>query len=237
VELTRTSDAELTGFVRVQRAEDFAGERVIQIGRSAGGGSWVGHFPGSVGGQALAESLTTLLAEAEKEIGTAYPGEELPPVEFRAHGNYVLQQTSSPAVVLWVADIAGETDEERFLDPAWLHREAYLIYLALADDLRAPPDPADLDAEADSLVTLEIQFLDGESPAFGVAVQLDGMLLVTGLDGVVRFGKLDPSVHHLLTVSWGENGGAMEAWIHPQRGRVWRWEKRANKPEAVGPES
>jgi N-acetylmuramoyl-L-alanine amidase len=237
VGVTRSSDAELTGFIRVQRAEDFGAERVVQIARSGSEVSWIGHFPGSVRGQALAERLRLQLEAAEKEIGRAFQGEERPETQIREYADYVLQQTSSPAISVRVADIANESGEDRFLDPAWLHREAYLVYLALAQDLYATELPEGEAEFADSLVSLEVRILDGDQPLSGAGVQLDGMLLVTGLEGTVRFDGLDAGVYHLLTVSHSGESGAREAWIHPQRGRLWQWQIQVEKPEAVEPES
>jgi hypothetical protein len=234
VELTRSYDAELTGFIRVQRAEDFGAQRVVQIARSSSDVSWVGHFPGSTRGRALSELLQAQFQLAESEIGTTYEGSPLPAVQIREYANHVLQQTSSPAVSIRAADLSVSAGEERFLNPAWLHREAYLIFLALAQDFLSEIPEGEVDP-ADTMVDVEIRIRDADKPLAEVGVQLAGMLLVTGKDGVVRFDLLDPSVYHLLTVSWGEEGGAREAWIHPGQGRTWSWQRGAAKPEAVKP--
>lgn len=224
VVLTRESDSPVPALARVQAAERFRAERYVRIGRRPGGPTAVAYYPGSAGGRALAmrihprvwsaERADTLAAAAVGDSASSKARNQRRPPILLEDASYVLQQTSCPAVSIRFGDLARPEDEARFLDPAWRHREAALIYLALAADLGAP---------GDSLVSISLRLTEGGAPRSQVPVWLDGLLSLTDERGEVGFGALDPRVHHRLEVAWGGAKGFAEAWLDPARSTRWEW--------------
>jgi len=229
--LTRESESSTPALARVQAAERFRAERFVRLGRRTGAPSAVGYFPGSAGGKGLAQRLHRRLWEAEaadtlRRPGTDTtaaadtPGGRRPPVLLE-DASYVLQQTSCPSVSVRSGDLARGDDETRFSDPGWRHREAYLIYLALAEDFGAAPD---------SLASVRVRLTAQGAPRRDVTVWLDCFPLLTDSRGEAGFGLVDPRVRHLLEVAEdGEQAGA-RAWIDPAQGAVWDWERGQAAP-------
>jgi N-acetylmuramoyl-L-alanine amidase len=218
--LTRESEASTPVVARVQAAERFHAERVVRIGLRAGAPSAVGYYPGSNGGRELArrvhrrqwaaEEADTLRAAAADSTAD---GARRPPVLVE-DANYVLQQTSCPAVSVRLGDLSRPDDEARFLDPAWRHGEAYLIVSALAEDLGAL---------GDSLATVRLFLTDRGAPVAGASIRLDGFALVSDARGQAAFALLDRRVRHLLEVAWGGGRGESRAWLDPAQGLAWEW--------------
>ena len=222
VALTRESEASTPALLRVLVAERFRAERFVRVGRRSGAPSAVGYFPGSAGGKGLAERLHRRLWAAEEADTLAGRTTARRPPVLLEDANYVLQQTSCPSVSVRPGDLSADADEARFADPSWRHREAYLIYLALAEDLGAV---------VDSLVSLRIRVTAQGSARAGTTVWLDGFPLVTDARGEARFGLVDPRVRHLLEVA-GEAGPApASAWIDPAQGTDWEWAEGRGAPE------
>ena len=97
---------------------------------------------------------------------------------------YVVQQTSCPALLASPGSLADEASEARLLAPGALRAEAYALFLALAREWA--PDAA---WPADSLTVLDA----GGRPVAGAAVTLGGALvLVTDASGRIRFARTEP---------------------------------------------
>jgi N-acetylmuramoyl-L-alanine amidase len=235
--LTRESESSTPLLARVQASERFRGERLVRIGRRTGAPSAVGYFPGSVGGKGLAQRLHRRLWAAEeadtlRRVGDdttadgppGRPGPRRAPVLLE-DANFVLQQTSCPSVSVRVGDLARAEDESRFLDAAWRHREAYLIYLALAEDLGAA---------SDSLATVRIRLTASGVPRGGALLWLDGFALITDVRGEAAFFLVDRRVRHLLELAGDGAHAPAAAWIDPAQGTAWRWESGQPAPVRLG---
>jgi len=123
--------------------------------------------------------------------------------------NYVLQQTSVSSISVRAGDLATPEGEARFADPAWRHREAYAIFLALAEEFGA---------RTDSSVTARIRLTQPAARA-----RLDGIPLLPDSKGDVRFSLLDPRVPHRLEISAADGSGRRAGWIDVARAREWTW--------------
>jgi hypothetical protein len=135
--------------------------------------------------------------------------------------SYVLQQTSVPSISIRSGDLAREDDEQRFLDSGWRHREAYALYLALAEEFGA---------RGDSLGAARIAV--GRP---GATVRLDGLPLLSDARGEARFALLDPRIPHRLEVAWSDKGPWRSDWIDLSRGRSWSWDAADPSPKPVTP--
>jgi hypothetical protein len=97
---------------------------------------------------------------------------------------YVVQQTSCPALLAAPGSLADEASEARLLAPGALRAEAYALFLALAREWAR-----DAAWPADSLTVLD----DAGRPVPGAAVTLgDALVLVTDASGRVRFARTEP---------------------------------------------
>lgn len=211
VVLTREGDASVSALSRVQTSERFRADRFVRVGRRLGGPTAVGFFPSSAGGRALA-------GRVHRRMWTLESGDTLGGDSTRAarkapvlldDANYVLQQTSVPSISVRVGDLATPEGEARFADPAWRHREAYAIFLALAEEFGAPTE---------SSVTARIRLTEPAARA-----RLDGIPLLPDARGDVRFSLLDPKVPHRLEVGAADGTGRRAGWIDVARSREWIW--------------
>jgi N-acetylmuramoyl-L-alanine amidase len=171
VRLTREGDLALSDVERVQASETFQAERFLRI--SHRGPVCLGHAPGSAAGAAWA-------AHSEQALVTL--GLTAPPVAEDAQ--YVIQQTSCPALCASPASLGDEASEARLLAPGALRAEAYALFVALAREWA--PQAA---WPADSLTVLD----DAGRPVPDAAVTLGGALvLVTDASGRIRFARTEP---------------------------------------------
>jgi N-acetylmuramoyl-L-alanine amidase len=223
VVLTRESDAPTPALLRVQNAERARAERLVRIGRRSGGPSAVGFFPGSAAGRGLAERLHQRLWRAEEDLAESASVRDSTATRrlpvLLEDAQYVLQQTASPAISARLGDLRSPADEERFLDPAWRHREAYEIFAALGEDLGAASDS--------TLRGATWTLLDSGRPVPGATVQVDGLTQVTDAEGRVRFSLLDGGSRHRVEARWPGDAAARSAWVLPD---AWQWEREAPEP-------
>jgi N-acetylmuramoyl-L-alanine amidase len=171
VKLARTGDFAIADVERVQAAEAFRAERYLRLSRA--GPARLGAYPTSAAGRAWAARAAASLASL---------GLPAPPVTDEAQ--YVVQQTSCPALLAAPGSLADEASETRLLAPGALRAEAYALFLALAREWA--PDAA---WPADSLTVLD----EAGRAVPGAAVTLgDALVLVTDASGRVRFARTEP---------------------------------------------
>ena len=120
VRLTREGDLALSDVERVQTSEAFQAERFLRIAHRAAPPR-LGHHAASPAGRAWAERSAQALAA----LGLAAP-------EVTEEAQYVIQQTSCPALFASPASLGDEASEARLLAPGALRAEAYALFLALA---------------------------------------------------------------------------------------------------------
>ncbi len=227
VVLVRDSESALSDAERVERAERFAAERVVRIGRRSGGPSAIGSFPGSAGGERLARAVQRWLAAGEAAYAAA-AGEDPPREAIRwEDASWVLQQTSCPAVSVRFGDFSREADEARFLAPAWQVREAYGICVALAAEMR---DTVTTGTAMPALVAAEFAFTAAGAPARDLLVSLDGLALLTDGSGRAHFEGLDATVSHRLAVRWIAGTPEAVAWVDLRASRHWTWDGASPAP-------
>jgi len=172
VRLTRAGDLALADVERVQAAEAFHAERFLRIAHRAAPPR-LGHHPASPAGRAWAERAAQALAAR---------GRPAPAVAEEAQ--YVLQQTSCPALFASPGSLADGESEAALLAPGALRAEAYALYLALAREWATQAD-----WPADSLTLLD----PAGRPVTDAAVTLGGALvLVTDASGRIRFARTEP---------------------------------------------
>lgn len=171
VRLTREGDLALSEVERVQTSEAFRAERFLRI--SHRGPARLGHAPGSAAGAAWAERTAQALAT----LGLVAPA-------VSGEAQYVIQQTSCPALFAAPSSLGDEAAEARLLAPGALRAEAYALFLALAREWA--PQAA---WPADSLTVLDPA---GRLLA-DAAVTLGGaFVLVTDASGRIRFARTEP---------------------------------------------
>ena len=122
---------------------------------------------------------------------------------------YPLAQVS--AVALYVSPARVDSSESRLLASGRLRAEAYALFLALAQELAAPPASWPLDS-------LRVLDADG-APRPGAAVTLGAALVVaTDSSGTARFARSEPGD---LPVEVVTNGVRLRALLlESERGRV-----------------
>jgi N-acetylmuramoyl-L-alanine amidase len=171
VKLTREGDLALSEVERVQIAEAFRAERYLRLAYS--GAARLGAHPASAAGRAWAARTAASLAAL---------GLPAPPVADEAQ--YVIQQTSCPALLAAPGTLADEAGEARLLAPGALRAQAYALFLALAREWA--PGAA---WPADSLTVRD----EADHPVAGAAVTLGGALvLVSDASGRIRFARTEP---------------------------------------------
>jgi len=172
VRLTRDGDHALPDVGRVERSEAFRADRFVRIAHRTSPPR-LGYYFASAAGRAWAVRAAREFAA----LGLPAPatGEE---------AQYVLQQTSSPALFASPSTLGSEADEARILAPGALRTEAYALFLALAREWA--PDAA---WPPDSLTVLDA----AGRPVPGAAVTLGGALvLITSASGRVHFARTEP---------------------------------------------
>jgi N-acetylmuramoyl-L-alanine amidase len=198
VRLTREGDFALSDVERVQAGEAFHAERYLRVAHRAEPPR-LGAYPTSAAGRAWATRTAQSLASL---------GLPVPPVTDEAQ--YVIQQTSCPALLAAPGSLADEAAEARLLAPGALRSEAYALFLALAREWA--PDAA---WPADSLTVL-----DGDGrPLAGAAVTLGGTLvLVTDASGRIRFARTEPAAIEVVVEDPRLRAGA--TLLESRRGAV-----------------
>ncbi len=199
VKLTRQGDFALSDVERVQLAESFRAERYLRL--SHAGPARLGTYPTSAAGRAWAARTAASLAAL---------GLPAPPASDEAQ--YVIQQTSCPALLAAPGSLAGEASEARLLAPGALRAEAYALFIALAREwARAADWPSD------SLTVLG----DDGRPVAGAVVALgDALVLVTDALGRIRFVRSEPGpidvalpgdsrLHRRLTLLESQRGAVL----------------------------
>jgi N-acetylmuramoyl-L-alanine amidase len=172
VRLTRDGDHALSDVERVERSEAFHADRFVRIAHRTSPPR-LGYYFASAAGRAWA-------VRAAREFAAL----GLPAPTTGDEAQYVLQQTSSPALFASPSTLGSEADEARILAPGALRAEAYALFLALAREWA--PDAA---WPPDSLTVLDA----AGRPVPGAAVTLGGALvLVTGPSGRVGFARTEP---------------------------------------------
>jgi N-acetylmuramoyl-L-alanine amidase len=172
VRLTREGDLALSEVERVQASEAFQAERFLRIAHRAAPPR-LGHHAASPAGKAWAERSALTLAA----LGLAAPG-------VTGETQYVIQQTSCPALFASPASLGDEVAEARLLAPGALRAEAYALFLALAREWA--PQAA---WPTDSLTVLDA----AGHPVPDAAVTLGGALVhVTDASGRIRFARTEP---------------------------------------------
>jgi N-acetylmuramoyl-L-alanine amidase len=193
VTLTRDGDFAISEVERVQSAERAAPHRVLRIGHPAEVPRF-GHYFASAVGRRWAQATGAWM----ERLGL---GSTAAPVE---DAQYVLQQTSCPALYVAPFSMTRAEDEARLGEPGFLRREAYAIMVALAADLLADagaPPPA---WEPDSVRLLGP---DG-MPEPRVLAEIGGLLHQADSAGVLRFAHTEP--------------GDLAMIAYPLRGSPWR---------------
>jgi N-acetylmuramoyl-L-alanine amidase len=173
VALTRQGDYAISEVERVQIAERFRPERYLRLSLRAEDPQ-LGYYFSSVPGRAWATRSADWLAR----MGVA---RNLLP---REDAQYVIQQTSCPALVLAPLRVDRRSDETRLLEPGFTRRLAYAALLALAEDLAPPASPW----ETDSITVTSPDDL----PTPRALVELGGLLHQTDARGIVRFARTEP---------------------------------------------
>jgi N-acetylmuramoyl-L-alanine amidase len=172
VRLTREGDLALSEVERVQTSEAFQAERFLRIGHRTAPPR-LGHHAASPAGTAWARRSAQALAE----LGLAT-------AEVTGEAQYVIQQTSCPALFASPASLGDEASEARLIAPGALRAEAYALFLALAREWA--PQAA---WPTDSLTLLD----PAGRPVEDAAVTLGGALvLVTDASGRIRFARTEP---------------------------------------------
>ena len=197
VVMTRTGDHAVSELERVQVSEGFKAERYLRIGH-ANTPPVAGHYFNSGGGKRWAQTVSSCLAA----LG-------LDSVRVAESPKYPLAQVS--AVALYVSPARVDSSESRLLASGRLRAEAYALFLALAQELAAPPAPWPLDS---------LRVLDAEgAPRPGAAVTLGAALVVaTDSSGTARFARSEPGA---LPVEVWTNGVRLRALLlESDRGRV-----------------
>ena len=172
VHLTREGDLALSDVERVQASEAFRAERFLRIAHRTTPPR-LGHDAASPAGAAWAERS----AQALEAFGLGTPA-------VAGEAQYVIQQTSCPALFASPASLGDEASEARLLVPGAVRAEAYALFLALAREWA--PEAA---WPADSLTLLD----PAGRPVADAAVTLGGALvLVTDASGRIRFARTEP---------------------------------------------
>ena len=172
VRLSRAGDVDASDVERVRTSEAFRADRYLRIGHRAAPPR-LGYYFSSPAGRAWAERTAAELAR----LGLPAP----PLVE---DAQYVLQQTSCPALYVSLARVDDAADENRMLAPGALRAEAFALFLALAREWAPEADwPPDTIAVHD----------EGGRPVPGAPVVLGGALVLeTDALGLVRFARTEP---------------------------------------------
>ncbi len=171
--LTRDGDYALSEVERVQQGERFGPERFLKIGHGAERPR-IGHYFSSAAGRAWAQRCARWLERTE--VGPA------PSVVEDAQ--YVIQQTSCPALYVSALRVDDPGQEQRLLEPGLLRREAYALYLGLAEELGA----AVASWQPDSVTVA-----DSAGTAFPYAlVEAGGMIHQADSRGVARWMRTEP---------------------------------------------
>jgi hypothetical protein len=181
----------------VQVSEAFRAERYLRIGHANTNPS-AGYYFNSGGGKRWAQRVSTCLAS----LG-------LDSVRVAESPKYPLAQVS--AVALYVSPARVDSSESRLLASGRLRAEAYALFLALAQELAAPPASWPLDS-------LRVLDADG-APRPGAAVTLGAALVVaTDSSGTARFARSEPGD---LPVEVVTNGIRLRVLLlESERGRV-----------------
>jgi N-acetylmuramoyl-L-alanine amidase len=196
--LTRDGDQALSDVERVERSEAFHADRFVRIAHRTSPPR-LGHYFASAAGRAWAQRAAREFAALGLPVPAA--GEE---------AQYVLQQTSSPALLASPSTLGSEADEARILAPGALRAEAYALFLALAREWA--PDAA---WPLDSLTVLDA----AGRPVPGAAVTLGGALvLITGASGRVGFARTEPGP--ILVEVEDPRARARGVLLESQRGAV-----------------
>ncbi|HXJ68288.1 MAG TPA: N-acetylmuramoyl-L-alanine amidase [Verrucomicrobiae bacterium] len=197
VVMTRSGDNAVSELERVQVSEAFKAERYLRIGHANTNPS-AGYYFNSGGGKRWAQRVSTCLASLS-----------LDSVRVAESPKYPLAQVS--AVALYVSPARVDSSESRLLASGRLRAEAYALFLALAQELAAPPASWPLDS-------LRVLDADG-APRPGAAVTLGAALVVaTDSSGTARFARSEPGD---LPVEVVTNGIRLRALLlESERGRV-----------------
>jgi N-acetylmuramoyl-L-alanine amidase len=189
--LTRERGREASKVRRLAEAERAGVYRYIQISHrpTADGLAWIGHYPGSVAGTSLAESISAAAAR----LLPALPGrgaEGGAPV-VRDDAGYEIRQTSAPAVVVNLMPLNDRPTEYYASEPWGAAAEAYAVYAGLL-----------LDMDGEGLLTPDrLAFrmaAPGRAAAAGALATLDGYLeLMAGGEGFLAVSSLAPGAHTL----------------------------------------
>jgi N-acetylmuramoyl-L-alanine amidase len=120
--LTRESDLSVSDVDRVMRCESGGSSALVSIQHTAGEqeGVWIGHYPGSKGGTRLAGLLSD-----EVKAGTRYSAAVGETAE------YLIQQTSCPAVKVIFTATGQLEDEIVLLEASGIWDRAYAIFCAI----------------------------------------------------------------------------------------------------------
>jgi N-acetylmuramoyl-L-alanine amidase len=181
--LTRTNDLAISDLERVRRAEAFRPERFLRIAHGPHPPR-LGHYFSSANGKRWAERTAAALGA----LG-------LPPVPVGEDAQWVIQQTSCPALHASLARVDDAVAEARLVGPGARRAEAYALLTGLAAEFA--PDSA---WRADSVIVRDRT----GAPVPGAPITLGGALVVeTDARGVARFVRSEP--------------GAMEAVVEHAR--------------------
>lgn len=189
--LTRERSSEASEVHRLMTAERAGAFRYILISHrpTEDGLAWIGHYPGSVAGTSLAESIAAaaarLLPQAPPEPAAQW---EAPVV--RDDACYAVRQASAPAVIVNLMPLNDCSIGSYASEPWGAAEEAYAIYAGLLDDLECEG------ALTPDRLAFEVT-LPGRAAAGAVAT-LDGYLeLLADADGELTVTSLAPGPHTL----------------------------------------
>jgi N-acetylmuramoyl-L-alanine amidase len=170
--LTRTQDLAMSDLERVRRAEAFRPERFVRISHGANPPR-IGHYYSSAAGAAWAGRT----AAARATLG-------LPAVPVGEDAQWVIQQTSCPAIAAALGRVDQPADEARLVGPGARRAEAYALLVGLAAEFA--PDAA---WPADSVLVRDA----AGAPVAGAPVTLGGALVIeTDARGAARFVRSEP---------------------------------------------
>jgi N-acetylmuramoyl-L-alanine amidase len=190
--LTRARGEEASEVRRLAETELAGAFRYILISHrpTADGRAWIGHYPGSVAGTSLAESISEAAARLLPAAAPGGPEGGVAPV-VRDDAGYTVRQTSAPAVVVNLRPLNDRSTEYAASEPWGAAAEAYAVYAGLLSDL-----------DAEGALTADLlafrMTAPGRAAAAGALVTLDGYLeLMAGGDGELAVTSLTPGGHTL----------------------------------------
>jgi hypothetical protein len=118
VHLTRGADLEVGNEKRVMICESYDSDLLVSVSHRLGpaDGAWIGHYPGSRGGSELSRHIAREMFAISGVEATIHET-----------ADYLIQQTSCPAVRTEFTSIGGIDEEGRLAETLEVWRRAYVV--------------------------------------------------------------------------------------------------------------